>query len=77
MFFKKYKVTFKNHETFYSVYHGVNRIGAVANVGGAWTSVPAFGKTMAGKCDTREGAAERLCRLKYDGKDDYIVVRGK
>ena len=75
MLIQKYDVTFKDHKAFHSVYHGINRIGAVAKVGDGWTSIPAFGKTMAGKCSTRKGAAERLCRFKFDNKDDYHVCR--
>lgn len=77
MWLRKYDVKFKNHDAFYSVYYGVNRVGAVAKIGDGWTSIPAFGKTLPGKCDTRKGAAERLCRLKFEGKDDFHVLRSE
>lgn len=74
---RKYDVTFKDHKAFYSVYYGVNRVGAVSKVGDGWVSIPAFAKAMEGKCETRKGAAERLCRMKFDNRDDFWVLRGK
>lgn len=77
MFIRKYDVTFKDHKAFYSVYFGLNRVGAVSKVGESWVSIPAFGKAMAGKCASRKGAAERLCRFKFDNKDDFHALRGE
>jgi hypothetical protein len=75
MIISRYDVTFKNHNAFYSVYFGVNRVGSVAKTEDGWTSTPAFESTMLGKCSTRKGAAERLCRYKFLGKDDFHALR--
>lgn len=75
MLIRKYDVTFKDHKAFYSVYHGIKRIGAVSKVGDGWVSIPTFDKAMTGKCSSRKGAAERLCRFKFDKRDDYHVLR--
>ena len=74
---RKYDVTFKDHKAFYSVYYGVDRVGAVSKIGDGWVSIPSFKPSMVGKCKSRKSAAERLCRFKFDKKDDYHVLSGE